>query len=161
APQTGTVRLAFRDARSDKPVDAALGLSEVDKAFDVPAGESRSYSWKLNVPDGLGFLVYKAVGASEKLSDGEEGFLPVLPRRILVTESLPLPIRDAGAKEFTFEHLLKAGESDTLRHQSLTVQMVSNPNWYAVLALPYLMEFPHQCSEQVFNRLYANSLARH
>src|SRR5215207_3300724 len=38
--------------------------------------------------------------------------------------------------------------------------MVSNPSWYAVLALPYLMEFPHECSEQVFNRLYANALAR-
>jgi uncharacterized protein YfaS (alpha-2-macroglobulin family) len=38
--------------------------------------------------------------------------------------------------------------------------MVSNPAWYAVLALPYLMEYPYECSEQVFNRLYANALAR-
>jgi uncharacterized protein YfaS (alpha-2-macroglobulin family) len=29
------------------------------------------------------------------------------------------------------------------------------------MALPYLMEYPHECSEQTFNRLYANSLARH
>ena len=35
------------------------------------------------------------------------------------------------------------------------------PAWYAVMALPYLMEYPHECSEQVFNRLYANALARH
>ena len=39
--------------------------------------------------------------------------------------------------------------------------MVSNPSWYAVMALPYLMEFPYECTEQTFNRLYANSLARH
>ncbi len=39
--------------------------------------------------------------------------------------------------------------------------MVSNPSWYAVMALPYLMEYPHECTEQTFNRLYANSLARH
>ena len=39
--------------------------------------------------------------------------------------------------------------------------MVSNPAWYAVMALPYLMDYPYECSEQVFNRLYANSLARH
>ena len=39
--------------------------------------------------------------------------------------------------------------------------MVSNPAWYAVMALPYLMEFPHECTEQTFNRLYANALARH
>jgi uncharacterized protein YfaS (alpha-2-macroglobulin family) len=30
-----------------------------------------------------------------------------------------------------------------------------------VMALPYLMEYPYECSEQTFNRLYANSLARH
>src|SRR5690606_3391086 len=51
--------------------------------------------------------------------------------------------------------------SRTLAHESLTVQMVSNPAWYAVLALPYLMEFPHECTEQTFNRFYANALARH
>ena len=27
------------------------------------------------------------------------------------------------------------------------------------MALPYLMEYPYECSEQVFNRLYANTLA--
>jgi hypothetical protein len=29
------------------------------------------------------------------------------------------------------------------------------------MALPYLMEYPYECSEQAFNRLYANSLAQH
>jgi uncharacterized protein YfaS (alpha-2-macroglobulin family) len=28
------------------------------------------------------------------------------------------------------------------------------------MALPYLMEFPHECTEQTFNRFYANALAR-
>src|SRR5476651_1569345 len=39
--------------------------------------------------------------------------------------------------------------------------MVSQPAWYAVMALPYLMEYPYECAEQQFNRLYANVLARH
>jgi uncharacterized protein YfaS (alpha-2-macroglobulin family) len=29
------------------------------------------------------------------------------------------------------------------------------------MALPYLMEYPYECSEQTFNRFYANTLARH
>ncbi len=115
----------------------------------------------MKVPDGLGFLTYKAVGSTGRLSDGEEGFLPVLSRRILVSESLPLPIRGAGTKNFTFTKLLESAKSDTLKSQSLTVQMVSQPAWYAVLALPYLMEYPYECAEQVFNRLYANALAQH
>jgi uncharacterized protein YfaS (alpha-2-macroglobulin family) len=169
-PQSGTVRLAFKDALTDQSVDQLLALkpvtsgkvsgSSLDIAFDIPSKESRSYSWRLSVPDGCGFLTYKAVAASATVSDGEEGAVPVLSRRILVIESLPLPIRGPGTKKFEFTKLLKSGSSKTLQNQGLTVQMVSHPAWYAVLALPYLMEYPHECSEQVFNRLYANALAR-
>ena len=159
--QTGNVRLNLSDAKTAESVDAQLGNSEAVQTFDVAAGESKSYSWRLSVPDGIGFLTYKAIGSTGRVSDGEEGFLPVLSRHVLVTESLPLPIRGKQTKTFDFTKLGSSGESKTLRHQSLTVQMVSNPSWYAVMALPYLMEFPHECSEQVFNRLYANALARH
>ncbi|MGQ9589017.1 MAG: alpha-2-macroglobulin family protein [Planctomycetota bacterium] len=161
ARQEGKVRLSFSDARTGEPADRALGLAATDLAFEVPSKESRSYSWRLEVPDGLGFLVYKAVASTGRLSDGEEGFLPVLPRRILVRESLALSIRGPGTRAFDFEKLRRSGESETARHVSLSVQVASNPSWYAVLALPYLMECPYECTEQVFNRLYANSLARH
>jgi hypothetical protein len=160
-PQAGNVKLTFADAATLKPVDEALGNRATEQPFDVPARQSRSYAWRIAVPDGMGFLTYKAVGATPKASDGEEGFLPVLSRRILVTESLPLPIRGKTTREFVFQKLLDSGKSDTLRSQSLTVQMVSQPAWYAVMALPYLMEYPYECSEQLFNRLYANALARH
>ncbi|MBW8016696.1 MAG: hypothetical protein FVQ82_10950 [Planctomycetes bacterium] len=159
--QRGTVRLTLSNARTLKSNDKALGNTKTDLKFDIPAKESRSYSWKLNVADGQGFLIYKAVAATSKLSDGEEGYLPVLPRRIMVTESLPLPIRGAMTKKFDFTKLINSGKSDSLSHESLTVQMVSNPSWYAVMALPYLMEHPSKCSEAIFNRLYANTLASH
>lgn len=159
--QTGKVRLNLNDARTNASVDAKLGNSEADKSFDIATGESKSISWRLSVPDGIGFLTYKAIGSTGRISDGEEGFLPVLSRQVLVAESLPLPIRGKQTKEFEFKKLAASGESKSLKHQSLTVQMVSNPSWYAVMALPYLMEFPHECNEQVFNRVYANALARH
>ncbi len=165
ARQSGKVRLTLNEAYNDASADKALGNTKPELDFDIPAKESRSFSWKLTVPDGMGFLTYKAVGSTGRVSDGEEGFLPVLSRRVFVTESLPLPIRGkvgggAVTKKFEFTKLIKSGKSDTLTHQGLTVQIVSNPSWYAVMALPYLMEYPHECSEQVFNRLYANALAR-
>ncbi len=159
--QTGRVALNLFDARDNQAVDAAFGNATKEQVFDIAAGESKSYTWKLIVPDGAYPIIYKTIGATEKLSDGEEGMLPVLSKRILVTESMPLPIRGVSTKEFEFKKLLDSAKSDSLKHQSLTVQMVSQPAWYAVLALPYLMEFPHECSEQTFNRLYANQLAQH
>jgi uncharacterized protein YfaS (alpha-2-macroglobulin family) len=161
ARQTGTVRLNLSDARTLKSVDAELGVRKTDQAFDVPAGESRTFSWRLSFPDGLDHLTYKTVGSTGRLSDGEENYLPVLSRRIPVIESLPLPVRGKQTKPFTFDRLLASGKSKTLKSETLTVQMVSQPAWYAVMALPYLMEYPHECTEQTFNRLYANALARH
>jgi uncharacterized protein YfaS (alpha-2-macroglobulin family) len=159
--QAGTVRLTFADARTGKPVDADLGNAQQDQTFDIPAKEARSFTWRITVPDGLGPITYKAVGAAAEFSDGEEGGLPVLSKRVLVTESLPLPIRGEQTKAIEFKKLLESGKSDTIKNQALTVQMTSNPAWYAVMALPYLMEYPYECSEQTFNRLYANALARH
>ncbi|MGO9111356.1 MAG: alpha-2-macroglobulin family protein [Thermoguttaceae bacterium] len=178
--QSGTVRLSFANARTAKPINASLALracgagvspatasgtaapQDTDQSFDLAAKESRSFSWRLTIPDMAGGAIsYKAVGSTGRISDGEEGLLPVLVRRTLVAESLPLPIRGPQTKEFRFERLLKSGQSKTLQSQSLTVQMVSNPAWYAVMALPYLMEYPYECYEQTFNRLYANALARH
>jgi uncharacterized protein YfaS (alpha-2-macroglobulin family) len=156
----GAVELVFFDPRTDKSLDAALGNAKTKAPFSIPAKQSRSFSWPIAVPDGLEVASFKAVAATTRFSDGEEGGLPVLSRRILVLESIPLWISGKGEKKFSFEKLLKSGASDTLRHQGLTLQMTSNPAWYAVQALPFLMEFPYECSEQVFNRLYANALAQ-
>jgi len=159
--QSVSARLTFFDLRTGRPVDDALGNTQIDRKVDIPAKESRTVSWRITVPDELAPVGYKAVASTGRLSDGEEGAVPVLSRRVLVTESLPLPVRGQQTKRFSFTKLAQAGQSPTLRHQSLTVQVVSNPAWYAVMALPYIMEFPYECTEQTFNRLYANSLARH
>jgi hypothetical protein len=159
-PQEGTARLTLADAATEADKTAAMGVAVPAQAFSVPAKESRTLKWRVLVPDGAGFLRYKAVASSGTVSDGEEGWLPIIPRRILVTESLALPIRDAGEKQFEFDKLLKSGGSGSLENRFLHVQVVSQPAWYAVMALPYLMEFPHECSEQTFNRYYANALAR-
>ncbi len=161
ARQSGRVRLTLHDARTLDSRDAELGNVDNVLEFDIPSKESRTFFWRIAVPDGMDFLIYRASAATTRLSDGEEGYLPVLSRRILVTESLPLPIRGRQTREFTFDKLLASGDSATLRNEFLTVQMASQPAWYAVMALPYLMESRHESSDQVFNRIYANSLARH
>ncbi len=159
--QVGKVQLTFNDAMTDENMDSRLHNLQTEQVFELPADQSTSLYWTIDVPDFTGVLTYKAVGATERVSDGEEGFVPVLSRRILVTESLPLPIRGAETKSFEFDRLKESGNSDSLQSQAVTVQMTSNPAWYAVMSLPYLMEFPHECSEQVFNRMYANALAQH
>ncbi|MFM2220281.1 MAG: hypothetical protein RLZZ553_29 [Verrucomicrobiota bacterium] len=159
--QTGKASLEFADAATLESRNAALGLAQIEQEFSIPAGESKSLSWRIKVPDGAGFLTYTAKASSGKLTDGEEGMIPVLSKRQLVTESITLPIRDVGSREFAMKKLIDSGNSNTLMHQNVSLQIVSQPAWYAVMALPYLMEYPHECAEQTFNRYYANHLARH
>ncbi len=103
---------------------------------------------------------YKIIAKSGTFSDGEQNALPVLSNRMLVTETLPMWIRSNETRTFTLDKL-KTNTSTTLKNHKLTLEMTSNPAWYAVQALPYLMEYPYECNEQTFSRYYANALARH
>jgi hypothetical protein len=81
ARQTGKVSLTLADAGTLAARDEDLGNTAPQQTFDVPGKESRLYSWRLTIPDGCDRLIYKAVGTTMHLSDGEQGYLPVLSRR--------------------------------------------------------------------------------
>ena len=133
---------------------------ELEGAFSVDAKGNTQVSWSLSIPDDVQAIQYKVIAKSETFSDGEQNALPVLSNRMLVTETLPMWIKSNETKTFTLDKL-KTNTSTTLKHHKLTLEMTSNPAWYALQALPYLMEYPYECNEQTFSRYYANALASH
>jgi hypothetical protein len=161
---TGRVRLALFDARTG---DSRAGLIDgpVEQAFELAAGASASVFFPVTVADGTDVLRYLATGtttdSARPLSDGEEALLPVLPRKVLVTETIPVTVRGGETREVSLDKLAAAAANPDIENQSLVVQAVSNPAWYAVLALPYLMEQPDESIDTLFHRLYANAYARH
>ncbi|MGB0983177.1 MAG: alpha-2-macroglobulin family protein [Saprospiraceae bacterium] len=157
---TGTAELQLFDALSMKRIDVLLKNNAPSINFDAKKGQSAPLSWKLNIPDsGLSGVLYRVVAKAGKHSDGEENALPVLTDRMLITETMPMSVRGGQTKDFTFKAMEKASKSASLKHHKATLEFTSNPAWYAVQALPYLMEYPYECTEQVFSRYYANSLA--
>ncbi|MCP4217992.1 MAG: hypothetical protein GY765_25335, partial [bacterium] len=74
-------------------------------------------------------------------------------------ETMAQQVRAEQEKGFNFKKLMESAKSTTLKHHKLTLEFTANPVWYAVQALPYLAEYPHDCMEQVFSRFYANSMA--
>lgn len=157
---TGTATLELLDAATNKPVDGWFNNVFPNQYFTVAAGQSMAVKFPLQVPISFNSaLTYRIVAKANNFSDGEEMALPVLTNRTLVTESLPLNIRNTNKKDFKFEKLLNSGKSESISNHALTVEYTSNPVWYAVQALPYLMEYPYECAEQTFNRYYANALA--
>lgn len=159
-PLKGSARLLLFDAVSMEPVDQLLGNQNNTVNFSTEAGQSARLAWNLKIPAGkVMALTHRIVADAGDFADGEESAIPVLTNRMLVTETLPLPVRGGQSKSFTLKNLSRAGDSRTLQHHQLSLEFTSNPAWYAVKALPYLMEYPYECTEQIFNRFYANSLA--
>ncbi|MEL7148231.1 MAG: alpha-2-macroglobulin family protein, partial [Bacteroidota bacterium] len=156
----GTAQLSFFDALTMQPVDVEMKNLNSSKPFSIQPAQSTTLEWSIEIPDGLQAISYRIVAKVENFSDGEEMTLPVVTNRMLVTESLPLPVRGRQTKTFRFEKLLR-NDSRTLRHHRYTLEFTSNPAWYAIQALPYLMEYPYECVEQTFSRYYANSIAAH
>lgn len=157
----GTAQLLLFDGSTMNPVSLFLPETVLSQKISVSSGASVSVSWRIFVQEGLNSLAYRVVAQAGDVSDGEAAVLPVLPNKMLVTESMPMAIRGNQTKNFTFDKLTKSGKSKTMRNHKLTLEMSSNPAWYAIQSLPLLMEFPHECSEQTFSRFYANSLAAH
>jgi len=156
---TGDAQLFLFDASTMAPIDVLLKNTDAIKTFSTKKGQSTALNWDITIPEGIGAITYKVVAKAGNFSDGEEMAVPVLTNRMLVTETMPLPIRGKQTKEFTFTKLLNSKSSTTLRNHKLTLEFSSNPAWYAIQALPYLMEYPYECAEQTFDRFYANSIA--
>ena len=157
---TGQAQLELIDATTNQSIDGWFQNMFPNQYFTVAAGQSEAVKFPIQVPYLFNkALVWRIVAKAGDFSDGEENAMPVLTNKMLVTETMPLNMRGTGTKNFSFDKLLHAGESETLQNYALTVEYTSNPAWYTVQALPYLIEFPYECAEQTWNRYYANSLA--
>ncbi|MBL7962879.1 MAG: hypothetical protein JNM31_03450 [Flavobacteriales bacterium] len=163
----GMAGIELFDPFTGKAMDKAFGVRVKEQAFVAAKGESAVVAWTLTVPEGVETCGLRITARSKggpsgtlAAADGEEHVLPVLTDRVLVTESVPLWSNGQGTRRFTLPNLLASGSSTTLKHQSLKLELTPDPVWYAVQALPYLMEFPHACAEQLFARYYANRIAK-
>ena len=148
---------------SDRPMTVtvrfeATSLDASQQTLALEAGSSAVASFAINIPQGVSSLTYRITAQSDTHSDGEQSVITVLPRRTLVTETMALYLNGKEQREFVFD-ALKSNQSETLEHHGLKLDMVSNPLWYVVEALPPLCEESNPSYEQLFHRYYAASLA--
>jgi TonB-dependent SusC/RagA subfamily outer membrane receptor len=157
---TGQCTLELVDATTGASVDGWFQNSFPVQYFTAAANQSTVVKFPVQIPFNYNKpLTWRVIAKAAEFSDGEENTLPVLTNRMLVTESLPLYLK-SGEKEknYSFDKLLN-NKSESLAHEGITVEYTANPIWSVVQSLPYLMEYPYECAEQTFNRMYANALA--
>jgi len=97
------------------------------KNFTIGAFGNKTASWTIAIPEGLQGVQYKILAKAGNFSDGEENILPVLTNNMLVTESIPIWVRENSKKEYTFENL-KNNNSTTLKNPSIYVRIHFEPS---------------------------------
>ncbi len=153
-------RLELLDAVTMQPLDKGLIISPAEQSFALSSGQSSVVSWEIHSPAlPVEAATVRIIAWTDQHTDGEENTLPVLSNRMMVTETMPIMVRKGQEKTFTFQAMSDANQSATASPYRYTLEYSSNPAWYAVQALPYLMEYPYECTEQILNRYYANTLA--
>lgn len=156
---TGITKLEVFDALTEQPISASVGVSVAPVAFSAGSNGSTSASWTVTVPNGLPPVAFRVSATAGSFTDAEERVVPVLPNRMLVTDALPFWVNGNETRTFSLSALTGLGANAPVQHERLTVEVTSNPAWTALQSLPYLLEYPYECAEQLASRLYANYLA--
>ncbi|RYY16542.1 MAG: alpha-2-macroglobulin, partial [Chitinophagaceae bacterium] len=160
AEMTGQVELLLIDPVTNRSVDGWFKNVFPNQFFTAPAKQSVAVNFSIEIPFQYSkALKYRMVARSGNISDGEEGVLPVLSNRILLTEAIQLPVRGSGIKNFVLDKLIKSEGSETITNHSLTVEYTTNPAWLAIQSLPSLSSTTRESADEIFNSYYATMIA--
>lgn len=146
----GRVRLELFDPANDQP---AVCLTKSQKPFLLSADSMTTASWTVPVPAHHNLIGCRIVADSDNGSDGEQHLIPVLSDQLLITESTPFYLNQAGEKQI---RLPGSSQSTPFR---LTLEVSANPVWYAVQALPTLTQPEKEDVLSWFASYYSNTLA--
>ena len=148
----GTARMVLTDPETDKEV------YRKEVKFSVKANETTvvdfPFDMKSVANDGL--LVCRVTAFGHAFSDGEQHYLPVLPDKELVTNTVAFTQNGAGTTNIDLEALFPV-KSNTNR---LTVEYTNNPAWLMVQALPTVATTDREDAISLATSFYANSIGR-
>lgn len=159
AALSGDVALEIYDPLTNENLAPAFGLpaSVPARAFSVAAGGGAAVVFPLLAPARVGTVAFKVVAKSGALSDGELRPLPVLPGRMHLVQSRFATIKEGKARELRFDDLAKTDDPTRINEQ--LVVTVDAQLFYGLLeALPYLINYPYECTEQTLNRFLSTGI---
>lgn len=153
----GKATLKFYDIITGDEVSGLISISK--SQYDIAPNGNAEVSWEVWVPATLmGLLRYEIVAISNNVSDGEEGFLPILTDKIYLTEAQPIHV---NGNSTTTKDLTWLGEkiSENKGEQRLVLEFATNPIWYVIQALPHMSADNKDISSEIIRDIYVNALA--
>lgn len=153
----GEVRVTLFDPATNRDVAAEFGVKDVPLPFSMKAGQSVTLTVMLDAPRRVGDVAVKVVAKAGDLSDGELRAIPLLPSRMRLAQSRFVALEGPAPRTLSFEALVK--EADPTRVDEQLVVTVDAQLFSSVLsALPYLVRYPYECTEQTLNRFLSTGI---
>jgi uncharacterized protein YfaS (alpha-2-macroglobulin family) len=156
---TGQVRLEILDTDTNTSALSMFGLmpEKATLPFTAPADGGADVTFALSAPKRVGSYTIQATAVSGDWSDGELRPVPVLPGRMQLVQSRFVTLKDGERRTMTFADMAKGGDPSRIDEQ--LVVTVDAQLFYSVLnALPYLVNYPYECTEQTLNRFVSTGI---
>lgn len=157
---SGRVQLQLTDPETGRDLAGDFGIDrsgDLQRAFEVAAGQSADLSFELQAPRGCGQVAVQVVARAANLSDGERHLLPILPGRTHLVQSRFVTLDGQSRREMSFP-LLGAGQDPSLVTDQLVVTVDAQLFQGVLAALPYLRDYPYECTEQTLNRFLSTAM---
>lgn len=163
---SGSAGLQILDAFTNEDISEKFGLNSLtavsgankEQAFSVNENGNSVLTWKIKVPDHVSSVILKVVAKAGSYSDGEQQAVAVLPNRMLVTDAVPVFVKEGETKTFELENL-KSATSKTISNVSNTLELTTNPIWEVIFALPALKNDQNNSADVIFNKWFADVVA--
>ncbi|MFE8597462.1 alpha-2-macroglobulin family protein [Archangium violaceum] len=153
----GSLVLDIVDPETDASQLSRFGVEVASQPFRVEAGKGTTVRFPLKAPAELGPVAFRVTARAGDFSDGELRPLPVLPGRMHLTQSRFVTLRGRDREVMEFADL-RRGDDPSLLNEQLVVTVDAQP-FHAVLgALPYLVDYPYECTEQTLNRFVSTGI---
>lgn len=154
----GSAILQILDAFTNEEISSKFGVSAAPQNFEIGENGNSALTWKLKVPENVSSVIIKVIAKAGSYSDGEQQAIAILPNRMLITDAVPVFVKEGETKTFELENL-KNANSNTISNISNTLELTTNPIWEIMFALPSLKNDPNNSADVIFNKWFADVLA--
>ncbi|MBN2143670.1 MAG: hypothetical protein JW774_03505 [Candidatus Aureabacteria bacterium] len=129
-------------------VNQKLKLTNPGQQFTVKPHGLTACNWKVEIPEGVSQYKVKVAAVSSGLSDAEERDLPILPSRERLIESAFAALSGNVSKKLE----IKLPDDKTRINESMVLQVEPQLALTLLNAIPFLVQYPHECVEQLLNK---------
>ncbi|MGC9042907.1 MAG: alpha-2-macroglobulin family protein [Myxococcota bacterium] len=156
---SGDLRFEIIDPSSEKSLNADFGLkdSDTNKSFNIKPKGSTNLSFAIRTPVKIDIVNVRVSARTKDFTDGELRQLPILPGRMHLIQSKFVVLKDKSTKVIKFDDLLR-NDDPTLINDQMVVTLDAQLFFTILQSLPYLVNYPYECTEQTLNRFVSTAI---